>query len=59
MTYTCALCGKEFESTWSDEEDRDEKERLWSDIPENEPDFFAVVCDDCYRIVMRWIQKKS
>lgn len=46
MKYKCAVCGKEFESGWADEEAQEE-------LAENFPGFSVeeciVVCDDCYQ----------
>ena len=48
--YTCANCGKRFESEWSDEEVRKEaEENGFGDLPDDEK---AIVCDDCYNKIM-------
>jgi DNA-directed RNA polymerase subunit RPC12/RpoP len=47
--YTCAHCGKEFESEWSDAEAHAEFDDAFpgADIGDA-----AVLCDDCYHKVM-------
>lgn len=47
-TYTCAECGGTFTTDWSDEEALDELEDNFSVPPEQ----CAVVCDDCYKLIM-------
>lgn len=46
VTYTCARCGKSFESDWTDEEAQAEAAEKF-DAEELED--AAVVCDDCYK----------
>lgn len=46
MKYTCAMCEKECESEWTEEEAIAEKERDFGAVPLEECD---VVCDDCYQ----------
>jgi DNA-directed RNA polymerase subunit RPC12/RpoP len=48
MNYTCALCGKEFESAWSEEEALAEKERMWGEVSCEQ---CVILCDSCYQIV--------
>ena len=50
-TYTCAQCGETFKSEWSDEEAQAEARANFS--PEELADT-AVVCDDCYKMLMAW-----
>lgn len=49
--YTCANCGEEFESGWSNEEAMEEykKNFPWSAELRVETD---LVCDDCYKKMM-------
>jgi hypothetical protein len=46
--YTCAMCGKVYEKTWSDEEAMEEMRGYFGDIPMSECD---VVCDDCFQAI--------
>ena len=46
-TCTCAACGKEFESAWSQEEARAEFDARFPDAPAD--DELVVVCDACYQ----------
>jgi hypothetical protein len=48
-TYVCAVCHGTFEKTWTDEEAKAEEADVFGG---NDPDA-AVVCDDCYNILMR------
>lgn len=48
--YTCAECGKTFTTAWSDEEANAEAAKNFPTMPIEE---MAVVCDDCYRAIMR------
>jgi hypothetical protein len=43
---TCASCGEEFESSWSDEEAHAERLRLFPGISFEQ---VTVVCDDCFK----------
>jgi DNA-directed RNA polymerase subunit RPC12/RpoP len=48
--YRCAQCGEVFEFGWTEEEAKAEMvTNGWSDTP---PETMAIVCDDCYNIVM-------
>jgi hypothetical protein len=54
--YTCAHCGGRFEKTISDEEALAEARATWKpggdgDVDANDT---AVICDDCYRLLMEW-----
>ena len=54
--YTCAKCGETFDlvedETWSSEKAKAEyAERFPDELESDEPR--AVVCDDCYQIMMR------
>jgi Fe2+ or Zn2+ uptake regulation protein len=49
-TFTCAKCGEFFESAWTQEEAMTEKNRDWAGVPFTE---CVIVCDGCYRVVMR------
>lgn len=44
--YTCAECGGEFESDWTEEEAQAERLALFGDVPEED---MEQVCDDCFR----------
>ena len=44
--YTCAACGKTFESEWSHEEAMAESKALFGKF---QPDELAVICDDCFQ----------
>lgn len=44
-TYTCAACGRTFESDRSDAEALAESRLIWGDIP---PEEQIVICDDCF-----------
>lgn len=46
MNYTCAKCGWQGESTWSDEEAVAEAAENFGSHLDDNP---AVVCDDCYQ----------
>ena len=46
MKYTCALCGKEFVSEWSEEDALSEVAQNFPGYDKSECD---VVCDDCYK----------
>jgi len=48
-TCTCARCGKDFVSEWSDEDALAEAQANFS--PEELADT-AVVCDDCYELLI-------
>ncbi len=44
----CDLCGKVFDSAWSAEEAKAEKERDFPGVPLED---CAVICDECYQKV--------
>ena len=44
--YTCAACGRTFESGWSHEEAMAESKALFGKF---QPDELAVICDDCFQ----------
>jgi len=48
--------GGVFEKEWSDEEAKEEYERNFKEY-KNEPT--AIICDDCYRIVMKEKQNEN
>jgi len=54
--FKCELCGGVFEKEWSDEEAKEEYERNFKEY-KNEPT--AIICDDCYRIVMKEKQNEN
>lgn len=55
--YRCAECGEVFEFGWTEEEARAEQEANgWGDIPD---DFMGVVCDDCYKKIIRDLHDRS
>lgn len=45
-TYTCAICGRIFEKTWSDDEAIAEMQFFFGQVTESER---AIICDDCYQ----------
>lgn len=47
--YTCAVCEEECFSTRPDTDARNELAKDFPDIPTSE---CAIVCDDCYKLVM-------
>ena len=47
--YQCAQCGKVFEKARSDDDALEDSRRKWGEIPAAEQ---AVICDDCYRVLM-------
>lgn len=49
MKYTCAECGGQFETTWTDEEATAEAKGLF---PDASPKDMGVVCDVCWRKIM-------
>lgn len=49
-TYRCAECGGEFEYGWSDEEAHAEAEKSFG--KRGDAAGMAIVCDDCYRMIM-------
>lgn len=52
-TYICANCHKEFESDWSDEKANKEAEELWGVSKSSQkPEEMAVVCDDCFNLLI-------
>lgn len=49
--YTCDRCGKQFFSTWTDEEAAEESKELFGQpIPEQRK---AIVCDQCHEELMK------
>lgn len=46
--FTCAMCDKEFEGAWTDEEALTEMKENFGDVPEEDQ---AVICDDCYQAI--------
>lgn len=50
--YTCAQCGGTFSTDWSEEEVAAEAAEVFPDQIEAGQDF-AVVCDVCYRVMMK------
>ena len=48
-TYICDRCHGEFEYGWSKEEAIAEAQKLWTSDELNQA---AIVCDDCFKIVM-------
>ena len=49
MNYTCRACKKEFEAGWTDEEAHAEAEANFGVSPADAPEYFGVVCDNCYK----------
>jgi len=52
-TYECKNCGKDFESDWSDEEAIKESEDLFGVKNANENHDIVIVCDDCFKKLMK------
>jgi hypothetical protein len=48
-TYICELCRQEFGKVWTDEEALAESRETFGPIA---PDERAVVCDDCYMLIL-------
>lgn len=55
-TYTCESCGGTWEKGWTDEEAEAEGRALLAD-----PDAggTAVICDDCFRLIMSRVQVEA
>lgn len=51
--FTCANCHERFAKEWTDEE-ADEYE---INFPETQGDETDLVCDNCYKLIMRWAGK--
>lgn len=49
-TFTCTVCRGTFKKAWTDEEAVDE---LKSQFPKSDPDDCVLVCDDCFKRMMR------
>ena len=47
--YRCALCRKEFEGAWSDDEANAEARDLWGVKDASQSDAMVVVCDPCWQ----------
>lgn len=54
--YTCANCGNEYESGWTEAEAEAEAKANWGALAEKDRE---VVCDDCYRKFMGWYEGLS
>lgn len=53
-TFTCEHCKATFPKAWSDDEAEAEARQNWGgDLPLEEK---AVVCEDCYRKFIGWMQ---
>lgn len=50
--FKCACCGGEFEKGWSDEEALAEAKTQFTQVELSDK---AVVCDDCYKNLMRTV----
>jgi hypothetical protein len=51
--FTCENCKKTFEKKWSDDEAQKEAEKNgWGNLPKDE---IAVVCDDCYNLLICFV----
>jgi len=48
--YTCSMCGGTFEKAWSDEEAWEEHDRNFPGSPRDDA---CIVCDDCYKKMIR------
>lgn len=47
--YRCAQCKKVYKHGWSEEEANQEAVDNYGVSPQDHPENFAVVCDDCYK----------
>ncbi len=54
--YECALCHGTFEKDWTDEEALAEYEATFTE--EERQDVREVVCDDCYKKIMKWANER-
>lgn len=48
MTYTCAQCGKTFDSEWTDEEAEAEAQNLFGVENASKHPGMEIVCDGCF-----------
>lgn len=56
QTYTCEVCGKTCKSAWTEEEALVELEIKF---PEARVEDCALVCDDCYKEFIEWMEGES
>ncbi len=59
MTFTCEHCGTVFEGASTDEEVRAETIELFGADPNQSPDDFSVICDDCFQRFKVWFDDQS
>ena len=52
-TYQCAACQGVFEQGWSDTDAAKEAVTLWGVDPTKEPNYYSIICDDCFQRVMK------
>jgi ssDNA-binding Zn-finger/Zn-ribbon topoisomerase 1 len=57
LEYTCDKCGEAFVSGWSDEEASAEFEENFPETADEEET--AVLCDDCYKAFMQWLETQD
>jgi len=57
--YTCEACGGEFETERSDEAANVEAEINFGIAEASTRSDMAIVCDDCYRAIMRWTRGET
>ncbi|HEC40683.1 hypothetical protein LCGC14_0223010 [marine sediment metagenome] len=58
-SYKCAKCGNDYEKGWSDAECAKECEENFSKYPDSMEWDMAVVCDNCYKLLMLEINELS
>lgn len=51
-SFTCEHCKGVFETAWSDEDSNKEAEQLWDVKDAHAQPHMAVVCDDCYMMMI-------
>lgn len=57
--YCCENCGGIFDKGRSDEEARKEAEAEFGDALESDGEAPAIVCDDCYVEIMKWLGQQQ
>jgi len=54
--FTCGLCKRTFESSWTEKEKQDEAKK---NFPSDSISEMASVCDDCNQELMSWIFEQT
>ena len=57
--YICSLCKDECESVWTDRKAEEEAINNFGANPKTNPKFYEQICDDCYRKIMKWVEKQN